>query len=605
MKNKIYSFIVSAVVFAAANVDVASAQTVHTIAGDGSPGYTGDGGAATAAAVGTPAGITYDATGNVYFTDYSNSVVRKISSSGIITTVAGSATGIYPGDGGAATNAQLGVITGIAIDATGNLYIADGGNHRIRKVSTTGIITTVAGTGTSGYTGDGGPATAARLNSPYDVAVSSTGEIIIADRFNHKVRRVDASGNISTLVGDGTAGSAGDGGAASVARLSGPVGVATDAAGNIFIADYGNKKVRRISASGIITTYAGDGTAGSIGDGGPATAARLSELIGISTDPNGNLYIAVAVTTGGNRVRVVYPSGTIVGLAGSGAPAFSGDGGPAITAEFFNVKDAIGDALGNVYICDAGNSRIRKVDAVPIAISGTASTCVGTSTTLTATPAGGEWITSSGATVTLGATTGVVTGVAAGTAIVTYRVGVSQSTTVVTINVAPTVGAITGANNVCEGASVTLANATTGGAWASSNTAVATVTSGGVVAGISAGAATITYALSNACGSAEATLPFTVNSCPTFLSEVTEDAQGISVFPNPNNGSFTLNIPQTASRVHVAVVDMLGKTVATATLPASQHREASFSLQYLPAGSYIIKVTDGEKTYRDRIIVLK
>ena len=217
----------------------------------------------------------------------------------------------------------------MAVDASGNLYIADTGNNRIRKVSATGIITTVAGNGSAGYSGDGGPATSAQLDGPEGVAVDGSGNLYIADTCNNRIRKVSATGIITTVAGNGSAGYSGDGGPATSAQLSLPAGVAVDGSGNLYIADSGNNRIRKVSATGIITTVAGNGSPGYSGDGGPATSAQLNQPAGVAVDASGNLYIA---DSSNNRIRKVSATGIITTVAGNGFDGYSGDGGPATSA---------------------------------------------------------------------------------------------------------------------------------------------------------------------------------------------------------------------------------------------------------------------------------
>ena len=222
----------------------------------------GDGGAATAAALMNPGGVAVDAAGTLYIADTDNNRIRKVTTAGVITTVAGNGLAGAGGDGGQAVFASLHSPHGVAVDAAGNLYIADTDNNRIRKVTPAGIITTVAGTGISGHSGDGGPATAARLNYPVGVAVDAAGNLYIADTGNSRIRKVTPAGVITTLAGTGIGGYSGDGGPATAAQLKYPFGVAVDAAGNLYIADSGNNSIRKVTPAGIITTVAGNGTAG-------------------------------------------------------------------------------------------------------------------------------------------------------------------------------------------------------------------------------------------------------------------------------------------------------------------------------------------------------
>ena len=342
---------------------VDAAGVITTVAGGGTQGYGGDGGAAVAAQLNQPRDVALDGAGNLYFADWGSNRIRKVDAAGVITTVAGDGTQGYGGDGGAAVAAQLNQPRDVALDGAGNLYFADRGNHRIRKVDAAGMISTAAG---GGLGGDGGPAVAAQLNRPTDVALDGAGNLYIADAGNRRIRKVDAAGGISTVAGDGTQGFGGDGGPAVEAFLSFTSAVALDAAvaldgaGNLYIADAGNQRIRKVDAAGVITTVAGDGTPGFGGDGGPAVAARLNGPRGVALDAAGNLYIA---DLGNQRIRKVDAAGGISTVAGDGTPGFGGDGGPAVAAQLSFPRDVALDAAGNLYIADLGNQRIRKVDA--------------------------------------------------------------------------------------------------------------------------------------------------------------------------------------------------------------------------------------------------
>ena len=338
----------------------AATGVITTVAGDGIRGFSGDGGPATSASLNVPWGVAVDTSGNVYIADRDNHRVRRVdAATGVITTVAGG----FVGDGGPATSSSLNSPAGIALDASGNLYIADSAHHRVRLVDgATGTITTVAGTTSTGFSGDGGPATTANLNSPQGVAVDGSGNLYISDTFNHRVRRVDAAtGVITTVAGDGASGFSGDGGTATSASLKFPRGLAVDAAGNLLIADE-NHRVRRVDASsGIITTVAGNGTSGFSDDGGPATSASLNLPRGVAVDTSGNVYIA---DRSNHRVRLVDgATGTITTVAGTTSTGFSGDGGPATTANLNSPQGVAVDGSGNLYISDTLHDRIRRVDA--------------------------------------------------------------------------------------------------------------------------------------------------------------------------------------------------------------------------------------------------
>jgi sugar lactone lactonase YvrE len=298
---------------------------VTTVAG----GWIGDDGPPTAASLNS-SGAAVDSSGNLFIADEYNNRVRKVDVNGVITTVAGNGVFGYSGDGGAATNASLNGPLGVAVDASGNLFIADTQNSLIRKVATSGIITTVACTAYNvGYSGDGGEATNAFLFYPSGVAVDPSGNFFIADHFNNRVRKVDTNGIITTVAGNGTAGFSGDGGAATNATLRSPQAVAADASGNLFVSDSGNVRIRRVSTNGIITTFAGNGTSGYSGDGGVATKASLFYPNGVAVDASGNLFIA---DTDNVRIRKVDASGIINTVAGNGGSTYSGDGGLATSA---------------------------------------------------------------------------------------------------------------------------------------------------------------------------------------------------------------------------------------------------------------------------------
>jgi len=348
-------------------------DTIETVAGDGGWIYGGDGGPATQAQISDAYGVALDAAGNLYISDTYNYRIRKVDTNGIITTIAGDGASGFSGDGGSATYARLDLPWGIAVDAAGNVYFADSRNHRIRKVDACGIITTVAGSGPTGYgndaySGDGGPATQARLAYPTDVFADSIGNLFIADAYNHCIRKVDSSGTITTVAGTGTPGMSGDGGPATSAQLEEPFSITMDVAGNLYIADSMNERIRKVDTSGIITTIAGDGNWGYGGDGGPATGAQLYDPRGLSLDAAGNLYISDAWNM---RIRKVDTSGIITTVAGTGIEGYDGDGGAATQSQLYFPADVAVDAAGNLYLADAWNYRIRRVQVFSISAAAT------------------------------------------------------------------------------------------------------------------------------------------------------------------------------------------------------------------------------------------
>ncbi|WP_338930531.1 NHL repeat-containing protein [Streptomyces netropsis] len=335
-----------------------SGSTITTVAGDGTAGFSGDDGPATAARLRCPFGVAPAADGSLYIADYQNHRVRVVGPDGVITTVAGDGTKAYGGDGGPARAAHLMDPAGVALDGRGNVYIADRSNQRVRRVGPDGVITTVAGDGTPGFGGDGGPATAASLNFPHAMAVDGAGNLYIADDYNHRVRKVGPDGIITTVAGNGADGFGGDGGPATDASLHFPHAVAFDGGGNLYIADRYNYRVRKVGPDGIITTVAGNGTIGFSGDGGPAVTAALNLPQCVVVDGIGNLYIS---DYGNERVRRVDTDGIITTVAGGGAKGYGGDGGPAPLAMLDQPLGIAVDVTGELYIADFGNHRVRKV----------------------------------------------------------------------------------------------------------------------------------------------------------------------------------------------------------------------------------------------------
>jgi sugar lactone lactonase YvrE len=332
---------------------VTPSRTASTLAGTGAVGYTGDNNPAIDATLSNPSAVAYDTNGNLYLADANNNVVREVSISGNITTIAGTGIEGYAGDGAAATSALLDTPTGVAVDASGNVYIADSHNHRIREVSG-GTITTIAGTGTSGFGGDNGSATASLLSLPSGITVDKSGNLYIADTGNNRIREI-SGGTITTIAGDGEEFYAGDGGTATAAALDSPTSVAVDASGNVYIADRLNQRIRVVSG-GTITTFAGTSTAGFSGDGSAPTGATLSKPSGVSVDAAGNVYIA---DTDNQRIREVG-GGAIATIEGSGAQGFGGDAGPATAAILNSPRSVAPDALGNLSIADKLNQRVRS-----------------------------------------------------------------------------------------------------------------------------------------------------------------------------------------------------------------------------------------------------
>jgi sugar lactone lactonase YvrE len=326
--------------------------TLLTVAGNRKMGYSGDGGPATQATLNNPLDLAVDGAGNLYIGDMYNHRIRKVSPDGLIITFAGTGVAGFRGDGGPATKAPISEAAAVIVDPAGDLFFSDGQNHRIRKVDPSGIITTVAGSGRlAGPLGDGSPATEARLGFPAQLALDGKGNLFIADQGNGRIRKVDAAGIITTVAGGGTpAAGRGDGGPAVAAFFQLPTGVAVDPLGNIYIADCLEGTIRKVDAAGIITTVVGGGQpADGVGDGGPANRSRVEGPAYLALDPGGNLYIAENL---GERIRKVDPAGIITTVAGNGKIGYTADGQPATEAQLNSPLDVTIDRAGNLYFTE-------------------------------------------------------------------------------------------------------------------------------------------------------------------------------------------------------------------------------------------------------------
>lgn len=337
--------------------EITPAGIIASIAGNGTQGYSGDGGAASNASLFAPSAVTVDATtGRIFIADSANYVIRMVDTSGIIHTVAGNHTAGFSGDGGQATSAEIAYTYDVRTDAHGNLYIADFGNSRVRKVNSSGVITTYAGNGMAGNAGSGGPATSASIGSVQGIFLSGTSLYISTGSNIWAVTQTTQTINIVAGSATGARGFDGDGNSALSALFAGTWEMASDGAGGLLVADELNARIRRINSAQTVTTIAG----GYVGDGGKATAASLNGNTHMVFDGFGNLYIA---DTQNNRVRKVAPGGTITTFAGTGFTGYTGDGGPATSATLNAPRAVAVDLQGNVYIADAGNIAIRKVDS--------------------------------------------------------------------------------------------------------------------------------------------------------------------------------------------------------------------------------------------------
>jgi hypothetical protein len=460
MTSKHTSFFFFSFAFALCSLQV-SAQYITTFAGVGTAGYSGDGTPCFEAQLNHPTGIATYGYVTQYIADEANHVIRKVDNLHNISTFAGSVAGTTDCNNCNANAAKLISPYGIAVDGFNNVYIADFGANVVRKVNTSGIILTVAGTGTAGYTGDGGPALSATLDHPYAVALDVAGNLYISDAQNNVIRKVDGTGKITTFAGTGygaglTTGHGdytGDGGPATAARLNFPEGLGTDKFGNLFIADVSNNVIRKVDANKNITTCVGSGVAGYTGDGGAAKSARLNFPSGVAADGLGNIYIA---DQGNNAIRKVTIGGVISTIAGTFTAGYFGDGALAVNAQLNHPAGITVDGNGLVYFADYGNSVIRLIGPASI-----------------------------------------------------------------------------------------------------------------------------------------------VNAVQPVHNAVAD----VKVYPNPSNGSFTVEIPQTGNAATITVTDMVGRIIQTKTIEGTIAQQVNFNLSNIPSGNYILKINSGDLTFRDKIVI--
>ncbi len=615
------------------------AQTITTITGTGVAGYSGDGGAATLAKVNHAWGVYIDNSNNIYFSEDGNYTIRKIDASHTISTIAGTGLLGFSGDGGPATAAQINHAGQIITDAVGNIYFTDSYNNRVRKINTAGVISTIAGNGTPGFAGDGAQATAAKLFNPLGIAIDRYGNLYISDFSNNRVRKINTSGIITTFAGNGTSGYSGDGGAAISASLHNPNSIAIDTSGNIYVTDNANHCIRKINTSGIISTYAGNGVGGFSGDGGPATSAQLHYPAGIATDTFGNIYIS---DYSNSRLRKVNPSGIISTIAGTGIPGFSGDGGPASAAQLNNLTGVACGNNGSIYICDYNNNRVRMMappDRSPSFLFGPAHSivlCEGEGVTsasldsslaitdsdvgqteiwsLTLPPSHGTASTAYTATSTGGLIipAGLTYAPAVGyVGTDSFKVSVTDgyNTTQITINITvdpyPYAGIISGIDSICPGHTTPLSETVTGGIWSTSSLIVATISPSGVVNGLYPGRDTIIYTVINSCGIVSAIFPFTVRSfgaCHTGITTTIKgEGEGIKIFPNPNKGIFTIRLTNPLDLdTRILITDVLGNMVHE--FSGRTNEDNKLKLDAAP-GMYIISVTTSSDSYFTKMII--
>ncbi len=543
-----------AILFTAASTH---AQIISTIAGTGTGAFSGDGGAATAAAINTPHGVAIDGSGNIYMACVADNRIRKISTSGTITTIAGTGTAGYSGDGGPATAAQISAPNGVYVDPAGNIYFGESA-HRARKINSSGIISTIAGNGTAGSGGDGGPATAALVNYPESVITDAGGNIYILENLGQKIRKINTAGIISTFAGTGAMGFSGDGGPATAATMNRGGFLYADALGNIYVSDNGNHRIRVVNTSGIITTVAGNGSATFGGDGGPATVASLNYPGGIIKDASGNLYIADCYNY---RIRKVDPSGNINTFAGTGTSGFSGDGGMAISAQLKNPIDIILTTAGEFIIADMFNHRIRKIglNYTPVFTNQDPSLPV--------------------------CKNAVGTPINSMLAIIDTNAGQTETWTIITN---PSHGTLGGFPTSLVSTGGTSSVAPTGLTY--------TPTTGYI------GADAFTIRISDGQASDTIAIPVTVTDCHVGIDEAPQlKKANLSVIPNPSDGLLNLLFESEESGdISAVVTNILGQKVAEFSI--SPNKNFSFYLNN-PAGVYFVTLTSNTGTYSKTIFI--
>ncbi len=571
-------------------------QNIKTVAGTGINDCTGDGGPAISAAAGGIAGITTDAVGNIYLADANYHVVRRINTSGIINRVAGSAafTPAFSGDGGSALSAELNYPNSIAINSSGELLIADQENHRIRKISTSGTITTVAGNGFPSFFGEGVTATTAQFGSPSALHMATWDDYYFYDAYNLRIRKVNASGIITTVAGDGTVGTGAEGVAATSTPVSSVSSIVTDASGNVYFTEQLKHRVRKISTSGTVTTIVGTGTAGYSGDGGMANVATLNRPVGLAIDASGNLYISEWMN---HTIRKVTVAGTISTICGNGTAAFAGDGGPAISAQL-RVPQAIAiTSTGDLLIADYGNFRLRRIVQKPVASFAASATtsCEDSCITLICTTAGDidsvRWMLAGFIIPPTAKTVPVCFGTDGlfDISVIVYNVSGADTSDLMEITVHPApVATLTYAGGLFSTAVGFVTYQ-----WYKDGSPIPGATNN-TWASTEPGTYYVKVTDANGCGAITA-------SQTVSVTDVGATQRYIAVYPTPGNGLCTIETTAAITNANVLkiqVLNTIGQTMATHNIALNGGRcKADMDWRHLPNGNYMIVATtnDGAK----------
>ena len=603
--------------FLCSNFTEINAQIISTYAGTGSLGSSGDGGPATAATFHFISGTAADSKGQIYITGQFDPRIRKVDAAGLITTIAGTGAAGFSGDGGPATAAEIGIPSNIIADKNGNLYFPDISYSRIRKVDTFGIITTIAGNGITNNTGDGGQATAATINTPC-IAVDTAGNIYFScdgrpgDSDRYSIRKINTDGIIMKIAGNGAGGYSGDGGPATAASMI-PVALDVDKAGNIYFGD--SYRIRKIDCvTGIITTVCGTGIAGYSGDGGPATAAQIGLFIlDVRVDDAHNIYLA---DHSYNVIRKIDRLGRISTIAGTGTAGYTGDGGPATAATISYPCQIAKYGGGNIFFADANNNVIRMITDTNHAVYFTGghsllfrvcTASVSVDSLLQATDADTDnidsWLpvgtplhgtvaatyyayTTGGSLTPSGLTYTPNPGyIGFDTFRVSVTDGYSTDTTIIYVRIdtsLPYAGVITGTDSLCVGHTLTLTDTTAIGAWSgwAAGNANARI-SAGTVTGATADTDTIYYIESNGCGIDTARYGLTIKNCVNAVP-VAPSVSSISVWPNPAGNTLTI---EAAGYDSYTISNITGQALLTQVLA---HNETIADISMLPAGMYYI-----------------
>ena len=562
----------------------------------GAQGFAGDGGQAKLAKLYNPKGVFIDAVGNMYIADTYNQRIRKVNTAGIISTMAGNGTLGYTGDNAQATLAELNNPCATACDASGNLYIADYGNNIVRKVLTAqftgGISTFVGYTNAAGYAGDGAQATTAKLNGPSGIAFDAVGNLYIADCNNNRIRKVNTSGIITTIVNStGNSGFSGDGVQATAAKIYKPTDVKLDAVGNLYIADSYNNRIRKVNTAGIISTYVGNGTGGYTGNGGQATAAEITSIGGnlnIVIDKNGNLYLSDVSAT----IREVNTLGIINIIAGNGTQGYSGNGGQATAAKLYTPNGLACDSSGNLYEADALANCIRMISAQLTISINSPTICAGATATLTANGAVAyTWNTGAMGTFITDSPTLTTTYSVTGTDnFIAYNIYNVSTGTATTI---VTVNATPTVSAVSDSSSLCLGNTATltaGGATTYTWSTNAITASIAITPTVTTNY-TVTGSSANGCVNTT-TVTQVVTNCNTTDIDQHEFSTQINIYPNPSNGYFNVN----AEEATVTITDCLGRTISITKVNGTQ------SINVPDQGVYIIQIVQAGKVFTQRLI---